>query len=444
MKVSIIIPVIRPEKAERCMDAIRANAGVSESDYEIIHLPDVDGIGCPKMVAELTGLAKHEWVMFLGDDTIPEPGFLKEAIDAVGSLPGYGYRQIRNENGSGLANCFPCDPWGVVGLNTQDDKAEDGINDKAHWMAHKKMLDLIPGGFFFSPEYKHCYCDDELQDIAIENDRWVFAEKARVLHDHPINGGDVDEGYLKAYSDNALADRRIYQKRKVDRKKENGCFLLAICWPVTNLITYADFAISYAALEKPRHLFLYPEQIHGQDIGECAKGLDQIRNSLVDRALLAGCSHILMMDTDQCYRTPDMIRRLLSHGQKVVGARVHRRYPPFDPLLFRWNEDVSKYSPIDFDEAVQAIESGSLVEVDATGAGCVMYDSTIFFDVEPPWFEFGLRDGRPVGEDIVFCEKLRSAGHRIYVDTSIDITHLTIRGVGMGDYVLHHHVAQRR
>jgi hypothetical protein len=405
------------------MAAIRENAGVPDSQYEILPLPDIDGIGCPKMVAELTALAKHDLVMFLGDDTIPQPGFLQAAIEAMDALP---------------------DAWGVVGLDTQDDRAADGSNDRAHWLADKRMLALIPGGQFFSTEYRHCYGDDELRDIAMEAGRWVFAKGARILHDHPVNGGQPDEGYERAYSDNAAADRRTYQRRKVERIRATEGRRLAICWPVTNLITYADFAISYAALEKPRHLFLWPEQVHGQDVTGTAKNIDEIRNSLVDRALMSGCTHVLMMDTDQCYRTIDMIRRLFSHRKAVVGARVHRRYPPYDPLLFRWDENEKKYAAWGYDEAEVAIDSGALVEVDATGAGCVLYDTQVFFDIDPPWFEFGLRDGRPVGEDITFCEKLRSAGHHITVDTSIDIQHLTIRGVGMGDYWLHQTMAQRR
>jgi hypothetical protein len=421
--VSIIIPTIRPEKAQRCMRAIERDAAADGLTVQIMSWPDTDGIGCPRMVANMTRATQYDLVMFLGDDTIPQRGFLQAALDAMDGLP---------------------DAWGVVGLNTQDDKAEDGANYRAHWLADKRMLGLIPGGEFFSTEYRHCYGDDELMDIAMENGRWVAALHARVLHDHPINGGESDAGYERAYSDNAAADRRTYQRRKVSRIRTIEGRRLAICWPVTNLLAYADFAISYAAMEKPRHLFMWPEQINGQDVTGTAKNIDQIRNSLVDRALSSGCTHVLMMDTDQCYRTTTMIRRLFSHEKAVVGARVHRRYPPFDPLLFRWDDEAKKYTTFSFDEAETAIDAGELVEVDATGAGCVLFDTQVFFDIEPPWFEFGLRDGRPVGEDITFCEKLRSAGHRIFVDTSIDIQHLTIRGVGMGDYWLQHSLTERR
>ena len=128
-KVSIIIPIIRPESAARCKKAIRENAGISVKQYEIIDSVDTSGVGCPRMVKVLTRIANHDLVMFLGDDTVPQKDFLKNALIAMDTLP---------------------DGWGVVGLNTEDPR---GSNPMAHWMAHKKMLKHIEGGDFFSTDY---------------------------------------------------------------------------------------------------------------------------------------------------------------------------------------------------------------------------------------------------------------------------------------------------
>ena len=155
-RVSIIIPVTRQDSADRCIDAIVKNSGVSVCDYEIQSAFDVDGIGCPEMVKILVEQSNYDLIMFLGDDCIPEKDFLKHAIEAMESLP---------------------DGWGVVGLNTQDINRPGG-NPLAHWMAHKKMLDYIPGGSFFSTDYAHCWGDNELKDIADELGRWVWGEKA--------------------------------------------------------------------------------------------------------------------------------------------------------------------------------------------------------------------------------------------------------------------------
>ena len=125
--ISIIIPVIRPKKAKRCMDAMMYDPNINSIPCEIVTAEDSQGVGCPAMVKKLTDRARGDMIMFLGDDTIPQPGFLNAAIIAMDKLP---------------------DGWGVVGLNTQDDRPGVGFNDHAHWMASKKMLKHIPEANF--------------------------------------------------------------------------------------------------------------------------------------------------------------------------------------------------------------------------------------------------------------------------------------------------------
>ena len=86
--ISIIIPVIRPDKAIRCCNAIIQNSGIPESLYEIVTEEDTERIGAPKMVKKMTDSCKGDLVCFLGDDTIPQEGFLKHALEAMDTLPG--------------------------------------------------------------------------------------------------------------------------------------------------------------------------------------------------------------------------------------------------------------------------------------------------------------------------------------------------------------------
>ena len=164
--------------------------------------------------------------------------------------------------------------------------------------------------------------------------------------------------------------------------------------------------------------------------------VDAARNNLVYQALLLGCTHILMMDTDQIYKTPNMIEKMLAHDKQVLGARVHRRYPPFDPLLLMG--EVGKLHQVP-DEKIRD-KDGNFTEelsVNFTGAGCVLYDMQVFIDMMPDrWFEFKTVNGRPVGEDIHFCEKLEKRNIPIVVDCSIDIKHLTLLGADWGTYKL--------
>jgi hypothetical protein len=111
---------------------------------------------------------------------------------------------------------------------------------------------------------------------------------------------------------------------------------------------------------------------------------------------------------------------LFSHGKPVVGAMIHRRYPPFAPLLYRGELGHYRYVP------EHEMFSGQLVPVDATGCGCISYESDVFNAVERPWYElYHGENGKAVGEDIRLCSKLRSAGIEIYVDTSVCVDHIT-------------------
>lgn len=404
-KVSIIIPIIRPESAERCVQAIHKNAGIPMDQYEIVQGVDTQGVGCPWMVKQLTKKAKYDLVMFLGDDTEPQEGFLKASIDEMDKLT---------------------DGWGVVGLNTEDPR---GSNPMCHWLSHKKMLDHIPGGDFFSTEYRHCFCDNELCDIANELGRWAFAEDAKVKHHHPVNqSGKWDEGYQKAYDERVwIQDQKRYFIRKRERMANKFGVKIAYAEPLTFQMIYSNYHFSSMRLVSR---YLINRYRAGEPIGfeflcpDNPGRLDLVRNDLIRKALYQGCTHILMMDTDEFTEYDNLIDQMLSHGKPIVHAKVHRRYPPFDHLLMRGTPNHRELVP---DEE---IEKGELIEIDATGCGCVLYDTNIFIDLDDPWFEDG-------PEDIKFCNKLKKAGYKIFVDTSIDVKHLSLLAVDWGTHKLY-------
>lgn len=375
--ITIIIPAVRQDSAQR---ALRA-AEVAAPGAKFWLLFDTEGTGCSAMVDYMVRNTSTDLILFLGDDTEIQPGAMEAAMAKMTEFKG---------------------GWGMVGLNTQPGKPF------AHWLAHKKMLDLT-GGKFFSTEYKHNYCDQELYDISVENGRWAWAEDAKVIHHHPGAGVNMDDHYAFG-RDTMEADRATYYRRKRDRK--NGG--IAIGFPLVDDHIPVQFFTSFACMEKPsEYRLLVPQFPHGPWTGSLAEA----RNSLVQQALDDGCSHLLMLDTDQVYPA-DTLTRLLSHNVNICGVRVHRRWMPFDPIFLRG--DLGRYKSVPEDE----MYSGDLIQVDATGTGCLLFNMDVFLKVQPPWFAFGVNDGKPVGEDINFCSKARAAGVEIYVDTAIEVGHL--------------------
>jgi len=398
--VSILIPVVRPEKAKRCIETLRsifdAEIGYGwPNKIEIIAEPDVDRIGCPRMLSQLVEQAQGDLICFLGDDTIPEPGWLDYALETMKTLP---------------------DGWGLVGLNTENSVPF------AHWIADRRMLDLLPDRQFFNHAYQHNFCDRELYDIAVENGRWAWCEDSRIKHDHPVTGSEADE-FNRFASERFQADQKTYWRRK----RERLGFKLGIGFPLVDRMVHVSFFTSFACMDKPEAYNLYyPTMPHGPWGGTIAEA----RNDLVLQALEDGCSHLLMLDTDQTY-PPETLNRMLDHDVDVCGVRVHRRYPPFDPIMYRG--EMGRYQRISDDEMF----SGELVRVDATGTGCLLFRMDVFDRVERPWFQLGVHpEDKPYGEDIYFCDKARRAGIDICVDTSLTVGHLTWHEVGRGDYEL--------
>jgi GT2 family glycosyltransferase len=171
-------------------------------------------------------------------------------------------------------------------------------------------------------------------------------------------------------------------------------------------------------MDKPNeYVLLFPTFPHGQ----WATSFVDARNSLVKQAQQEGAKYLLMMDTDQVYPA-DTFNKLMSNMDKcdICGVRVHRRWMPFDLIFYRGT--LGKYKVVEDEEAF----SGRLIDVDATGTGCLLFNMEVFDKVNFPWFQFTQTDdGKPVGEDIFFCSKAREAGVKICVDTSIVVGHLT-------------------
>lgn len=191
---------------------------------------------------------------------------------------------------------------------------------------------------------------------------------------------------------------------------------LAIGIPCTFPFIPSSFFYSFALMEKPDFTFIHADN----------GPIDTLRNDIVEKALSVGATNLIMMDVDMIYH-PKTITRLLSHKLPIVGALCFRRYPPFDSIMLKEkviDEKTSGY------ESIDEWEEDALVEVDATGAGCLMFDMQVFRKMPYPWFRFQKQaNGMTIGEDIGFCQDLKKAGYKIFVDTSVPSDHLTTMAV---------------
>ena len=216
---------------------------------------------------------------------------------------------------------------------------------------------------------------------------------------------------------NDANERLSVLQRSADMWPADDPIKLAIGLPLVNRMSETAFWKNFMRMEKPKiYQFLMPEGAIPS-----ITAMSAIRNSLVAQALECGATHLLQMDTDQDYPL-DTIPRLLTHvrnGLDIVTAKVHRRYPPFDSLMMRRNPDVeilpNGRRPYVTLTIAEWLDKG-LVEVDATGTGCMLVNLDVFEKLEYPWFDSD-------AEDIGFCEKAKEAGYKVMVDTSLEGGH---------------------
>lgn len=195
--VSICIPTLgRPEKLNRLLKSIKENAGYD--NYEVIVKADEfppNNVGAPTMLKRCVDESTGELVMFLGNDVIPKKNFLQEAVWE-------------------MARRFP-EMDGMIGLN---DEYWQERHVAPHWMASKKLLPMLDGEFFHTG-YNHTGCDNELKARVEAVGKYAWAEKAKIIHDHPMMAGnkdEMDELYAQAYGGpRHEADDKLYAERAI-------------------------------------------------------------------------------------------------------------------------------------------------------------------------------------------------------------------------------------
>lgn len=416
-EVSFLVPVVHEDKARLCRQAIDlfTPRGIK---YEIIMRRDEKGIGCPKMLKRLVEESKYSNVCFLGDDTIPQEHFMTRAFEALDK-----------------------DNVEIVFLGDGTPRTH-----YTHFLATKHLLKLIDGEYFHTG-YQHSYVDNELSERCMQMHVAMMAPTAIVLHDHPIlfnifRPHDFDESgdcfFTREFEDvqgtykdvneytRFISDMMLYGKRKNNNWKTPGknYFKLAIGFPLKDENVHRGFFLSFILIEKNFDWCLQLPQYKN-----CS--LEQIRNGLVRQSILDGCTHLVMMDTDQVYPT-DTLTKLLRHRDKdIVGVRVHRRWPPFDVIMYRGKPGL--YHHVSDEECF----SGKLIPVDATGTGCILINIECIKHIPAPWFKVAdLSDDKHIGEDIYFCNKAKLNGREVYVDTSIEVDHITTYLVNKGTYQL--------
>jgi GT2 family glycosyltransferase len=113
---------------------------------------------------------------------------------------------------------------------------------------------------------------------------------------------------------------------------------------------------------------------------------------------------------------PDTIERLLKWDKPVVSTIAFKRMQPYTPCFYpKVNYDGKK---VNLEVAEDWTEG--LAEVEGVGMACCLVKREVLENIPKPLF-FPM----PVlAEDLGFCKRVKDAGFKIYVDTSLCCGHI--------------------
>lgn len=175
-----------------------------------------------------------------------------------------------------------------------------------------------------------------------------------------------------------------------------------------------------------------------------------LRNMFVIQFLNQHHADWLLFCDDDMVFAPDAPAQLLAcahaHDQHIVGGYCMSVWQMIGtaelftaPTLFVWDDDAKDQRRMTDDEITQRIaKDGSLVQVDATGAGFLLIHRKVFEDIADmdgndneifTWFEDRELERNPFSEDITFCMRAIECGYSINVDTDVRIYHRKVIAV---------------
>ena len=155
------------------------------------------------------------------------------------------------------------------------------------------------------------------------------------------------------------------------------------------------------------------------------------RNMLVDQFLDSECTDLLFIDSDVLAQPDDILRLLAQSGDKDITAGS---YP-------RRSRDKKFFMDLHFDENGDLEFDGALMRINRVGTGFMLIRRAVVEDIASRSekylgqdgvgqvanvFEFGMLDGKFVGEDYMFCDKARALGYKVWLDVEISLPHVGV------------------
>lgn len=180
--------------------------------------------------------------------------------------------------------------------------------------------------------------------------------------------------------------------------------------PTAEFARRADFYDHLNVMDKPDGTMFAAS--HGQSPA-------QNRNVIIEQALENDCTHIFLVDDDIIVQR-NTLAQLLAHNLDIVGGHYLMRNFPHQALIFDKEEldGSNHWWTIDND-------ASGVVEVTATGLGCVLFKSEIFLKLPKPWVRMAELEPAGWSDDIGLFNRIRKVGFKIHVDLDMPVGHIS-------------------
>lgn len=193
-----------------------------------------------------------------------------------------------------------------------------------------------------------------------------------------------------------------------------------------NLNIYAAFQLPQLAMAANKYGF----QIHLAHLSGCSI-ITRARNSLVNQFLESDCTELLFIDSDIHFKHQDILRIMaLGSDLDVVAGAYPRRA-----------KDQMFFADLYYNEhgGIELTPEG-LMRVNRIGTGFMFIRRHVIEtlrDKHPEWkywvdvekkyhyslFDFAVTPEGYMGEDYLFCDRVRAEGFKVYLDTETNLGH---------------------
>lgn len=145
------------------------------------------------------------------------------------------------------------------------------------------------------------------------------------------------------------------------------------------------------------------------------------RYELVKVAKEWGATHVMFIDSDIVFK-PEHVISLIEFNESIVGAAYSKRVEPL--ITTAWHK-IGDWST----HVILTEQTESHIRVEALALGFCLIKTTVFEQLELPWFILGFNNGEYTGEDIEFFRKCLAHEMPVWLDvkTSLEIGHLGVK-----------------